>query len=227
MSPEALKELFKPFGEVSVKRMFGGAGVYAEGRDRAGRRSLSQSQRRLLAGFCRRGLFTLHLRRPRQTDADVLLALARDCPGRGRRAHPLDVAWPRRGPSRGRRQGEAEESIKSQEGPSLDLRERQHCDDVHDRRRIDQESPAHPRLQPIQESVAGDLILALVEPARERGAEDRAGGAGSACRQSPNVAIFAVLGPSGVLDGREAAFEKAKSESQIAAGKGRKPLPQS
>ncbi len=31
MSPEALKELFKPFGEVSVKRMFGGAGVYAEG----------------------------------------------------------------------------------------------------------------------------------------------------------------------------------------------------
>ncbi len=31
MSPEALKELFKPFGEVSVKRMFGGAGLYAEG----------------------------------------------------------------------------------------------------------------------------------------------------------------------------------------------------
>jgi|SRR5579871_1181373 len=31
MSPEALKELFKPFGEISVKRMFGGAGVYAEG----------------------------------------------------------------------------------------------------------------------------------------------------------------------------------------------------
>jgi DNA transformation protein len=31
MSPEALKELFKPFGEVSVKRMFGGAGVYADG----------------------------------------------------------------------------------------------------------------------------------------------------------------------------------------------------
>jgi DNA transformation protein len=31
MSPEALKELFKPFGEVSVKRMFGGAGVYAKG----------------------------------------------------------------------------------------------------------------------------------------------------------------------------------------------------
>ena len=31
MSPEALKELFKPFGDVSVKRMFGGAGVYAEG----------------------------------------------------------------------------------------------------------------------------------------------------------------------------------------------------
>jgi DNA transformation protein len=31
MSPEALKELFKPFGEVSVKRMFGGGGVYAEG----------------------------------------------------------------------------------------------------------------------------------------------------------------------------------------------------
>ena len=31
MTPEALKELFKPFGEVGVKRMFGGAGVYAEG----------------------------------------------------------------------------------------------------------------------------------------------------------------------------------------------------
>jgi DNA transformation protein and related proteins len=31
MTPEALKELFKPFGEVAVKRMFGGAGVYAEG----------------------------------------------------------------------------------------------------------------------------------------------------------------------------------------------------
>jgi DNA transformation protein and related proteins len=31
MTPEALKELFKPFGEVVVKRMFGGAGVYAEG----------------------------------------------------------------------------------------------------------------------------------------------------------------------------------------------------
>jgi DNA transformation protein and related proteins len=31
MNAEALKELFKPFGEVTVKRMFGGAGVYAEG----------------------------------------------------------------------------------------------------------------------------------------------------------------------------------------------------
>jgi DNA transformation protein and related proteins len=31
MNAEALKELFKPFGEVAVKRMFGGAGVYAEG----------------------------------------------------------------------------------------------------------------------------------------------------------------------------------------------------
>ena len=31
MTPEALKGLFKPFGEVAVKRMFGGAGVYAEG----------------------------------------------------------------------------------------------------------------------------------------------------------------------------------------------------
>jgi DNA transformation protein and related proteins len=30
MTPEALKEIFKPFGEVAVKRMFGGAGVYAE-----------------------------------------------------------------------------------------------------------------------------------------------------------------------------------------------------
>jgi DNA transformation protein and related proteins len=31
MTPEALKELFRPFGAVSVKRMFGGAGVSAEG----------------------------------------------------------------------------------------------------------------------------------------------------------------------------------------------------
>lgn len=31
MNPEALKELFRPFGEVAVKRMFGGAGIYAEG----------------------------------------------------------------------------------------------------------------------------------------------------------------------------------------------------
>jgi DNA transformation protein and related proteins len=31
MDAEALKRLFKPFGEVVVKRMFGGSGVYAEG----------------------------------------------------------------------------------------------------------------------------------------------------------------------------------------------------
>jgi DNA transformation protein and related proteins len=31
MNAEALKELFKPFGAVAVKRMFGGASVYAEG----------------------------------------------------------------------------------------------------------------------------------------------------------------------------------------------------
>ena len=31
MSAEALKELFKPFGAVVVRRMFGGAGVYADG----------------------------------------------------------------------------------------------------------------------------------------------------------------------------------------------------
>ena len=31
MSAEALKELFKPFGDVAVKRMFCGYGVYAEG----------------------------------------------------------------------------------------------------------------------------------------------------------------------------------------------------
>src|SRR5271167_515519 len=31
MNAEALKELFEPFGAVAVKRMFGGAGVYAEG----------------------------------------------------------------------------------------------------------------------------------------------------------------------------------------------------
>jgi DNA transformation protein and related proteins len=31
MDADGLKALFQPFGEVSVKRMFGGAGVYAEG----------------------------------------------------------------------------------------------------------------------------------------------------------------------------------------------------
>jgi DNA transformation protein len=31
MNAEALKELFKPFGDVAVKRMFCGYGVYAEG----------------------------------------------------------------------------------------------------------------------------------------------------------------------------------------------------
>jgi DNA transformation protein and related proteins len=31
MNAEALRELFRPFGEVAVKRMFGGAGIYAEG----------------------------------------------------------------------------------------------------------------------------------------------------------------------------------------------------
>ena len=31
MDAEALRELFRPFGEVAVKRMFGGAGIYAEG----------------------------------------------------------------------------------------------------------------------------------------------------------------------------------------------------
>ena len=31
MDADGLKRLFEPFGEVTVKRMFGGAGVYAEG----------------------------------------------------------------------------------------------------------------------------------------------------------------------------------------------------
>jgi DNA transformation protein and related proteins len=31
MNAEALKEFFKPFGAVAVKRMFGGHGVYAQG----------------------------------------------------------------------------------------------------------------------------------------------------------------------------------------------------
>ena len=31
MDAEALKALFQPFGSITVKRMFGGAGVYAEG----------------------------------------------------------------------------------------------------------------------------------------------------------------------------------------------------
>ncbi|MFY9972363.1 MAG: TfoX/Sxy family protein [Roseiarcus sp.] len=31
MNADALKALFEPFGPVAVKRMFGGAGIYAEG----------------------------------------------------------------------------------------------------------------------------------------------------------------------------------------------------
>ena len=31
MDAEALKELFAPFGPVTVRRMFGGAGIYADG----------------------------------------------------------------------------------------------------------------------------------------------------------------------------------------------------
>ena len=31
MDAEGLKEIFEPFGAVSVKRMFGGHGVYADG----------------------------------------------------------------------------------------------------------------------------------------------------------------------------------------------------
>jgi DNA transformation protein and related proteins len=31
MDPEGLKALFEPFGSINVKRMFGGAGVYADG----------------------------------------------------------------------------------------------------------------------------------------------------------------------------------------------------
>ena len=31
MNADGLKELFDPFGAVEVKRMFGGAGVYADG----------------------------------------------------------------------------------------------------------------------------------------------------------------------------------------------------
>ena len=31
LDAEALKALFEPFGSVTVKRMFGGAGIYAEG----------------------------------------------------------------------------------------------------------------------------------------------------------------------------------------------------
>ena len=31
MDAEALRALFEPFGPVTVKRMFGGSGIYAEG----------------------------------------------------------------------------------------------------------------------------------------------------------------------------------------------------
>ena len=58
------------------------------------------------------------------------------------------IRWTSLGLGAARRVADAKakprKSVKSQEGPSLDLRERQHCDNVHDRGRIDRESPAHP-----------------------------------------------------------------------------------
>ena len=62
-------------------------------RHRAGRRSLPQGRRALSTRLYRRGLFALHLRRQRQADADLLLALARDRPRRGRRTCPLGDPW--------------------------------------------------------------------------------------------------------------------------------------
>ena len=102
-----MKELFKPFGEVTVKRMFGGGGVYAEGLcfaiEQGGEVFLKVDE---LSQQARRGRFlALHPRRQGQADDDLLLALAGDRPHRDHELRRSDVAWTGGSAARSRSQG--------------------------------------------------------------------------------------------------------------------------
>ena len=80
MDAEGLKELFEPFGPVTVKRMFGGSGLYAEGLCFAIECGAKCSSRPTLcsqAGFRGRRLDAIRLCGEGQVEADVLLEPAR------------------------------------------------------------------------------------------------------------------------------------------------------
>jgi hypothetical protein len=118
MDAESLKALFEPFGPVAVKRMFGGHGVYAAGlcfaieataRFPEGGRSLPPDLR---GGR----VDAVHLQRPRQGHADVVLALAGDRPRRNRGASPLGRNRSGGGATRGGGQGEAENTGAGEKG---------------------------------------------------------------------------------------------------------------
>jgi hypothetical protein len=106
---EALKALFEPFGSITVKRMFGGSGIYAEGLcfaiETDGEVSLKTDgsfASRLFSG----GFRAIHLCGEGQVETDVLLELAGDRSRRGRRAAPVGADGTGRGAARGCRPGE-------------------------------------------------------------------------------------------------------------------------
>ncbi len=77
MNADGLKELFGPFGAVEVKRMFGGAGVYADGlcfAIESGGEVFLKVDLETEAAFSGAGLFPLRLQRQGQADDDVFLA---------------------------------------------------------------------------------------------------------------------------------------------------------
>ena len=95
MDADGLKALFEPFGPVTVKRMFGGHGVYAEGLCFAiehGGGVFLKVDAESQAAFARGRIFAVHLQRPRQGHADVVLAPAASRPRRGGGAQSLGRA---------------------------------------------------------------------------------------------------------------------------------------
>jgi TfoX/Sxy family transcriptional regulator of competence genes len=80
MDAEGLKALFEPFGSITVKRMFGGSGVYAEGLcfaiELKGEVFL-QDGRGLATRLFRRRLGAVRLCGEGPGETDVLLELAR------------------------------------------------------------------------------------------------------------------------------------------------------
>ena len=125
MTPEALKELFKPFGEVAVKRMFGGAGVYAEGLCFAieqGGEVFLKADELSQQSFAEAGSSPFIYVARGKPMTDVFLAPAADRLRRGRRTAPLGVAWTGGSAARGRSQGEAEgEKACQGQGESLSV----------------------------------------------------------------------------------------------------------